>query len=80
MFTIIFSKISRLCVGKHNCTFLGRAMTSYLTIAQQQPTYGVQYHKGITDKSERQEKDIITSKKRLLLLKVLEKLNVIFKP
>ena len=32
----------------------GRAITRYLSIAQEQPTYGVQYHRGITDKSERQ--------------------------
>ena len=28
----------------------GKAITNYLSIAQEQRTYGVQYHRGITDK------------------------------
>jgi hypothetical protein len=30
----------------------GRAITSFLRVAQEQPTYGVQYHRGISDKGQ----------------------------
>merc|ERR1719209_1738116 len=31
----------------------GKAITNYLRTAQEQLTYGVQYHRGITDKADR---------------------------